>query len=217
MDSEHLITVELPGYPYLVYQPKSGQTVTQDTQFLLHTVLNRYRKQTLQVLELGSGTGILSILLKLHRPGWHVTGIEIQHQLVDLSIKNAANCNVPIRFIEGDIRKINDFLPLNEYDLVVSNPPFFRIGEFRLSANPEKAISRHELLCTMDDILVAVKKTIKLNGNAFLIYPNDRISEVKGKIKNIDLQIITEFSFSSTDKINMNKTIIVELAYADHR
>jgi tRNA1(Val) A37 N6-methylase TrmN6 len=216
MNSELLVPVGLPGFSFQVFQPKSGQTVTQDTQFLLDALLNRVSDQPLHVLELGSGTGIFPILLKLHRPNWHITGIEIQHQLIELSHLNAANCNVQIQFIEGDIRKISEFIPECSYDLILGNPPFFKMGEFRLNANTEKAISRHELLCNMDDILTAITKTVKRSGRAFLIYPTNRIIEMKEKIKNIDLQFIAEFSLSTMNNNIINKTVIVELAYADH-
>jgi tRNA1(Val) A37 N6-methylase TrmN6 len=217
MNSEQLVPVELPGYPFQVYQTKTGQTVTQDTQFLLDTILDRFADTSLHVLELGSGTGILSILLKLHRPKWQITGIEIQPHLAALSRQNALNCNLQIQFVEGDIKQISDYLGTSNYDLVVSNPPFFRLGEFRLSENTEKAISRHELRCTMDDVLSAVVGTLKQSGRSFLIYPINRIDELKTKIKNIDLQFITEFSLSTKSHNNKDKTVILELAHADYR
>jgi tRNA1Val (adenine37-N6)-methyltransferase len=215
LNSKQIVPIELPGFPFLVFQTKSGQTVTEDTPFLLDTVLKMYENKPLNVLELGSGTGILSIMMKLHRPGWTITGIEIQPHLVELSIGNASNCSTNVQFLEGDLRNIADYLPLNEFDLIVANPPYFKKGDFRLSQDNEKAISRHEILCTMDDFLTAVSKMLKPGGKAFLLYPLSRVAELKEKIKNIDLQDIAEFSLSTMSN-NKDRTIIVELVYADH-
>ncbi len=217
MNSEHLVPITLPGYPFRIYQTKAGQTVTQDTQFLLDTVLTHFSNQPIKVLELGSGTGVLSILMKLQCPDWNITGIEIQSHLVELSLLNAALCNIHINFREGDIRQISADIPMEHYDLIVSNPPYFRIGEFRLSSNQEKSISRHELLCTMDDVVEAVRKMMKRDGRAYLIYPFNRVEELKKKIKNIDLQFITDFSLSTMNNKYTDKSVIVELAHADHR
>lgn len=217
MDFENLKSIELPGFSYRVCQTKSGQTVTQDTQSLLDFVLDRYSNQTLTVLELGSGTGVLSILLKLHRPNWVVTGIEIQRSLWELSNWNASNCNVLVRFIEGDLRIITQYIPEEKFDLVISNPPFYKIGEHRLSIDIEKAISRHEVLCTMDNVVSTVSQKLKPGGKAFLAYPSKRVEELKEKIKNIDLQFIAAFSLSTESHDVKDRTTIVELAYADHR
>jgi len=216
LDKRNLQQVELLGFPYQIYQFKSGQTVTQDTQFLFNTIMDKCQENELRVLELGSGTGVLSILLKLHHPGWDITGMEIQEQLYNLSQINASTCNLGLHFIHGDLKELVNDVKLAKFDLIMSNPPYFKIGEHRLSPNREKAISRHEVLCTMDDILQAVHAKLIKNGKAFIAYPTSRINELKSKIKYIDLQVIAEFSLSDDSHDTTDKTVIVELTNAHH-
>ena len=82
------IAVELP-FGKTIYQYKQGQSVSTDTELIVNAILSEIHNQTpkIKVLELGSGNGIISIMLSHYRPNWEVTGLEIQSHLVTLAMR----------------------------------------------------------------------------------------------------------------------------------
>ncbi|HHE38543.1 MAG TPA: methyltransferase domain-containing protein, partial [Candidatus Cloacimonetes bacterium] len=162
------IPVELP-FGKTIHQFKNGHSITSDTAFLVEKVLENNSDKNLKVLELGSGNGIISIMLAHNRPSWNITGIEIQKKLVNLALENSKSAEVQIKFINADLKE--DTFPPQNFDLIVSNPPYFPKKAGNVSPNKEKAISTHEILCTMEDVFRSVKYNLKKEGKAYLIYP----------------------------------------------
>jgi len=187
-----------------ICQTGSGQGISEDTAALVDQILQTSPLIKQNVLELGSGNGIVSIMLAHYRPQWKIIGIEIQPHLVQLSRKNLLDAEVEAKFMKADLREYNSN---QEFDLVVSNPPYFPIKQGRLSPNREKAIARHEIKCKLEDIIDNLKRNLKKKGIAFLIYPVHRLGEVEKKCKNIDLRI--------TDKkiIQQNRKVILTLKW----
>lgn len=188
-----------------ILQTMDGQGISSDTQFLVETVLINEVKSTRKVLEFGSGNGIISIMLKANRQNWIITGIEIQPHLVELSQQNAECVNLDISFIEGDIA--SDPITDKGYDIIVANPPYIKKGAGRKSPNIERAISRQEIKCTMQQILKRTEMELAKKGNAYLMYPQYRYEELIELTKNVDLKIDSRFIPKSEGK----KVFIVKL------
>ncbi len=129
--------------------------------------------------ELGTGNGVIALLLAARKPSLFLEGVEIQETLFNQAQRNIQNNRLTeqIRIIQGDIVQIENLLPKNAYDLVYSNPPFFRSGEGVLNPLPEKAIARHELLVTLPDVLKAAQYLVKPGGKLALILRAERLSE----------------------------------------
>lgn len=141
----------------------------------------------LRVLELGSGCGIVSLMLALQRPIWQIDALEIQPKLHELALQNALLCKVEPHFILGDLRT---FRAAEAYDLVVSNPPWQKQGSGIPSQYPARNISRSEILCTLQDLLDCLKRNLADAGEAVLIYPVQREQELRTSAAKSLLDII---------------------------
>lgn len=195
MQKISLEPVELP-FGKVIYQIK-GLGVSSDSQALYQAV-STAKSEYAEALELGSGNGVVSLMLAAARTKWQFLGIDIQPQLVELSQKNAEICELPCDFIVADLRV---FHSAKKYDIIFSNPPFFPLGKGRLSPQSERAISRHELMCTMPDLLACIKRNLAPNGTAWIIYPQTRYREIVTFSKKVDLLIVDKKNLKQNDQV----------------
>ncbi len=202
-------TVELP-FGKKIYQYKHGQPVSSDVEFIVNTICHRFRNNTkkLNVLDLGCGGGIISIMLAYHFPLWNISGIDIQDHLVEIAKENTILAEVDVSFIKADIK---NYVSIPKCDLIISNPPYFPKKSGKISPSKERAISRHEIMCCMEDMLEAVKRNLLPNGKAYLLYPLFRKEDLEKILKKVDL-IITDKIIQND--LNKKKIFIAELIHA---
>jgi len=196
--------VELPDGSY-IYQHIHGQKISSDNQVFNDLLIERFSRaadQTIRVLELGSGNGINLIMLKKKFPNWDLTGIEIDKEQADLAFYNCKLLNLDIDIIKGDFR---DFRSDIKYDLIIANPPYKRVGSGRMSPNMSNNIAKFELTCKMLDVFVAIKKNLIQNGEAWLLYSQDREEDL--------LELINHNKIDKITMIQKNKIIITGLKY----
>jgi len=193
----NLKPVVLP-FGKVILQTEHGQSISSDNTYLTNKILEYESESPISVLDLGSGNGILSLMLGHYRPKWQITGLEIQSHLVDLARENCRKIELMnLNFILGDLR---NWIPAAPFDLIISNPPYFSQNQGRLSPIKEKAVSRHEILCNMTDILYFIKQNLKNSGRSYLIYPSDRAVELEKNTKKVDLNITGKFLFNKNRK-----------------
>lgn len=132
-----------------------------------------------RVVDLGTGTGILPILLSAKTNARHFVGIEIQADMADMASRsvNMNNLSERISIINGDLKEVSSLLGKNCYEAVVCNPPYFKIGGGRRNPSKELEIARHEVMCTIEDIVRESQALLKQNGHFFMIYTASRLSE----------------------------------------
>ncbi|MBO7632544.1 MAG: tRNA (adenine(22)-N(1))-methyltransferase TrmK, partial [Lachnospiraceae bacterium] len=106
------------------------------------------------VLDMGTGTGILPILLAAKTEAEHLTGLEIQTDSADLARRNVERNRLGERITvtEGDIRRATEIFGRSVFDVVVSNPPYMTGGHGLVNPSDAKAVARHEILCTFADV-----------------------------------------------------------------
>ena len=140
------------------------------------------------VVDLGSGCGIISLLLLLEKPVARVMAMEIQRDLADQAARNAALNGVEDRMgvLLADLRRVPFRKPLA--DVVVCNPPFRRPGSGRVNPDRQRAIARHEIMASLKDILGAAKTALKPKGRVALIYPADRLIELVVRMRAFDFE-----------------------------
>jgi tRNA1Val (adenine37-N6)-methyltransferase len=158
---------------------------------LQQTALELFNTAELRVLDLGSGCGIVAIMLALQRPHWTVEGLEIQPDQVSLARENAQICGLNITFHSGDMRS---FTGQNPFDLIVSNPPWLVPGSGKTSPSPTRNFSRFELLGGMEDVLACVKRNLAPGGDALLLYPQTRVSQLDSLAQKTMLDIISHLA-----------------------
>lgn len=133
-----------------------------------------------KVLDLGTGTGILPILVEAKTKAGHLTGLEIQEESADMAARSVAvnGLSEKIDILVGDIKEAGRLFGAASFDVVTSNPPYMT-AEHGLK-NPElsKAIARHEVLCTLEDVVREAAYVLKPQGNFFMVHRPFRIAEI---------------------------------------
>ena len=131
-------------------------------------------------LDLGTGTGIIPILLKTKTNGKHFTGLEIQKECADMAGRSVRYNHLEdnVEIVQGDIKEAADIFGAASFDVVTSNPPYM-IGQHGLT-NPEepKAIARHEVLCTLEDVVSRTAKLLKPGGHFYMVHRPFRLAEI---------------------------------------
>lgn len=131
-------------------------------------------------LDLGTGNGIIPILLEAKTKGKHFTGLEIQEESADMARRSVAfnGLDEKIKIITGDIKEAGEMFEAASFDVITSNPPYM-IGQHGL-VNPDspKAIARHELLCTLEDIIRASARLLCTGGRFYLVHRPFRLAEI---------------------------------------
>ena len=133
-----------------------------------------------KVLDLGTGTGILPLLLEAKTNAGHLTGLEIQAESAEMARRSVAlnHLEDKIDIVEGDIKEASTIFGRSMYDVVTVNPPYM-IGQHGL-ANPymPKAIARHEILCTLEDVIREAAAVLKPGGKLFMVHRPFRLAEI---------------------------------------
>lgn len=137
-------------------------------------------RKNARVLDMGTGTGIIPILLKSRGKGEHLTGLEIQEECADMATRSVAynGLESAIDIVCGDIKEAAGIFGAASFDVVTSNPPYM-IGEHGLR-NPymAKAIARHEVLCTLEDVVSQASRVLKDRGHFFMVHRPFRLAEI---------------------------------------
>ena len=153
-------------------QHRDGYRFSIDPVLLAHFV---HLGKGERLLDLGAGCGVLGQIL-LYRSAARIhslTAFELQAGLAELSRANM-RLNLfqeKMKVVEGNLRNILNFLEPEFYSTVVCNPPFYRAGTGRSSANDEALIARHQVACSLEEILSAAAAVLQNRGKLFMIYP----------------------------------------------
>ncbi len=134
-----------------------------------------------KIIDLGTGCGIIPLLLIYQKKGSKIIGVEIQPSLADLARRNVLLNNFPgqIEIWEKDFKELKKEESWRDYfDLVIANPPYRRLGAGRINPHPEKAIARHEIKATLADILQISYYILKAKGRLTVIYPARRVADL---------------------------------------
>lgn len=147
-------------------------------------------KDGARVLDLGTGTGIIPILLAAKTKAAHLTGLEIQADSADMAGRSVAlnELEEKINIVTGDIKEAEKLFDAASFDVVTCNPPYM-IGQHGLK-NPgdAKAIARHEILCTLEDVVEQTARLLVPGGKFFLVHRPFRLAEIIVTLKKYKLE-----------------------------
>ena len=168
---------DILGGSLRIFQKKRGYRFSIDA--LLLTYFVRLKKGD-YIVDLGTGSGVIAVIMAKRWECGKVVGVDIQEELVDMAKRsvevNTLSDTVEIR--RGDVRKIEQLFNSQSFDVVIFNPPYRKLKSGRINPNNEKSVARHEIEGTVHDFIKASGYVLKKSGRAYIIYPATRMVEL---------------------------------------
>ena len=133
-----------------------------------------------RVLDLGTGTGIIPLLMEAKTKASHLTGLEIQAESADMAARSVKlnGLESKITIVNGDIKEAVSLFGAAFFDVVTCNPPYMTENHGLTNPNAPKAIARHELLCTLEDVIRQSARLLKPGGNFFMVHRPFRLTDI---------------------------------------
>ena len=176
---------------------RNGYSIIQNsTRFclgmdaVLLTEFARIKKDDL-VLDLCTGTGVIPILLCAKSEAKHFTAVEIQEDIADRALRSVKMNNIEdkIDIVCEDLNNLSEKIEASSFDAVTVNPPYMIPGKALVNPDESKALARHEIKCTLMDVLSVSSKYLKTNGRFFMVHKPERLDEIIVKMKENKLEI----------------------------
>lgn len=132
------------------------------------------------VIDLGTGNGIIPLLMEKLCKATCFTGLEIQQTSAELARRSIAlnKLEEKIQIVQGDIKAVVQNFPKHSFNVVVSNPPYALVSQGKQNACDEKTIARHEVLCTLKDVVSAADYLLHTHGKFFMIHRPERLAQI---------------------------------------
>jgi len=196
-----------------VMQPDNGYRFSIDSVILAG--LLRPRAGAV-VVDLGTGCGIIPLILAFRWPSLRIVGVEIQPSLADLAQKNIClnSMSEQVAILCRDLRDLSSESSYSKglfgtVDYVISNPPYHPASSGRINPDPQKALARHELAMNLNDLVSTARKLLHAGGRFILIYPSERLTDAiyHMRLNEVEPKNIT-MVFSKANEIA--KLVVVE-------
>lgn len=160
-----------------VNQNRSGYRFSIDAVLLAYYTRPRPGDK---IIDLGTGCGIIPVILAHRYPGITLYGIEVQKELAEIATLNAKENRMSdrITIIEKDLKLLAPRMVSGPVNLVVSNPPYRRARSGRINLDPQRAVARHEITATLLDVVQAAHRVLQNSGRLVMIFPAERITDI---------------------------------------
>lgn len=168
---------ELNGRGYRIIQDKRGFCFGIDAVLLSSFAIV---KEGDHVLDLGTGTGVIPILLEAKTRGKHFTGLELQEEVADMARRSVRlnDLTEKVDIITGDLCQAVDIFGKSSFSVVTSNPPYMPCRDGLVSPNEKKAISRSEVRCKLLDVIAQAAALLVPGGRFYMVHRPYRLSEI---------------------------------------
>ena len=142
------------------------------------------------VLDLGTGTGIIPILLEAKTNGRHFTALEIQEESADMARRSVMLNKITDKMdvVTGDIKEASAIFGKAKFDVVTTNPPYMNNHHGLVNPHMPKAIARHELLCSLEDVIREGAAVLKENGRFYMVHRPFRLVEILTKMTAVNIE-----------------------------
>lgn len=166
-------------------QSKDGYRFSIDAILLAEFVTIR---QGDVVVDLGTGCGVIPLILLLTKLVGYAFGLEIQEELAGQAARNVLlnGFDDKMRVVLGDIK--NPPIAEESADVVICNPPYRQVKSGRINPDPRRAIARHEIMANIDDILRAARSVLRKKGRLALIYSSVRLADILARMRRFNLE-----------------------------
>lgn len=141
-------------------------------------------------VDLGTGTGIIPILMAAKTQASHITGLEIQAESAEMAERSVIHNRLEDRIdiVNGDIKDIKNLFKAGSCDTVTSNPPYMIGGHGLKNPDAPKAIARHEVLCTLEDVVAAAGFLLKQQGAFYMVHRPFRLVDIFEKMRKYKIE-----------------------------
>ena len=175
----------IPGSNLKIIQNKDRFSYGTDAIFL-----SNFTKAKGKVIDLGTGTGIIPLMLYSRYNVDKIYGIEIQKEVADLAKRSIElnQLDEKIEIINMDLKDIQDKFQRGTFDVVTSNPPYMKRGGALINEGENFAISRHEIHCTLEDIIRVSEYLLKPLGKLYLVHRPDRLADIICTLRKYNLE-----------------------------
>ena len=165
-----------------VIQKEKGYRFSIDAYLLAHFI--RLKKNDC-ALDMGTGSGVLSIMVAYRWPCGKVIGVEVEEEIADMARRSVAlnNLSRKIEIRQGDIKAIESLFDPQSFDVVFFNPPYRKLKTGRLNPDDQKSIARHEIKGSLSDFMGASGYVLKRSGRVYMIYPAIRLVELMFRMR----------------------------------
>ena len=172
---------------YRIIQKKKGFCFGMDAVLL--SGFAQVREGEVAV-DLGTGTGIIPILLEAKTNGKHFTGLEIQEEVAEMAGRSVRLNQLEDRvdIVRGDIKEASRLFGKASFDVVTSNPPYMNDNHGLKNPDLPKAIARHEVFCTLDDVCREASLLLKSGGRFYMVHRPHRLAEIITALKTYKLE-----------------------------
>lgn len=179
---------DILGYKNLsIYQDPEFFCFSLDSVILANYSNIRLRDEN--IIDLGCGNGVIPLILS-KRTNKKIIGVEIQKKCFDLAIESVKynKLDNQIELINSDIKDLDERYN-NYFDLILCNPPYFKINDKNfLNISKEKQIARHELMLNLDKLFSVSKKLLKNNGNIDIVHRPERLLEIFDSMRKYNIE-----------------------------
>ncbi len=137
-------------------------------------------KNNSTVVDLGTGTGIIPILLSGKRNYSKAYAIEVQEEVAEMARRSVTlnNLQDKIEVLNIDLKDVLNYLQPNSFDAVISNPPYKLNNSGIINPSDKKAISRHEIMCSLEDVISKAASLLKQYGRFYMVHRPDRLADI---------------------------------------
>lgn len=192
-ENERIDDLEYRGLK--IIQNKNGFCFGIDS-VLISDFAKRIKSNSI-VADLGTGTGIISILVAGKTKAKKIYGVEIQNYVANMAKRSIIlnNLSEKVSIINEDIKKIDIVLGIASCDVIITNPPYKKMGTGLLNEDMSKLISRHEIKCTLEDVIEKSFKVLKDRGEFYMVHRPDRLVDIiyimrKNKIEPKEIRLV---------------------------
>jgi tRNA1Val (adenine37-N6)-methyltransferase len=189
MKVPHLETTLDPFYrgALILQQPKNGYRFSIDAVLL---AIHASPKPGDLVIDLGTGCGVVALLMARRCETATIYGIELQAELAQMARQNVLGNQLEgrVHILEGDINTLEGKCFPRPADLIVANPPYYRLTSGRLNPNDQRAVARHELCLTLAQMLGAAKSLLRTGGRLVLVYVSERLTDLLSEMRRLGIE-----------------------------
>ena len=205
-DTQSTLDILFDGH-LRVRQPRSGYRYSIDSILLAHQARLASGDT---VLDLGTGCGIVSLILCYRYPQVSVWAVEIQTALSDLALRNIIENDFQHRvtLLNADLRRLQQHALPESFDWVITNPPYRRVNSGRINLDKQRAVARHELSVTLEDVLSTASRRLISGGRFLAIYTAERIPEMLAGMRAVGIEPKVQRMVYTRPLINAKRVLV---------